>query len=312
MQILGVDFTSRPARAKPITLARGTLADDTLVISGVLRLLSLAAFADALAAPGPWVGAFDFPFGLPRALIDALRWPGAGSRRREDWPRLVRHYAAMERADVVRRFDRFRARRPAGQKYAHRATELAANAHSAMKLVNPPVGWMLHEGAPLLLAAGVHVPGMQNGDRNRVALEAYPGLLMRQIAAGWGERRTPPYKNDAPGKRRPAHRETRVRLLWALVEGEHPLRIRLDVSVGLAAAAADDGTGDTLDALAAAVQAAWGAARAEANYGLPKRFDPLEGWIVSAGSSNNDSVHAAAGASTQALTGASAPRRGAG
>jgi hypothetical protein len=283
VRILGVDFTSRPARAKPITLARGVLADDTLTISTVERLPSLEAFADVLASRGPWVGAFDFPFGLPRELIDALGWPGAGSRRRRDWPRLVQHYAAMDRAVVARKFESFRSQRPVGRKYAHRATELAAGAHASMKLVNPPVAWMLHEGAPLLLAAGVHLPGMRNGDRSRVALEAYPGLLMRSIAAGWGERRAPPYKNDAPGKRRPAHRETRVRLLWALVEGEHPLRIRLDVPVGLAAAVADDGTGDTLDALAAAVQAAWGAARAGSNYGLPKRFDPLEGWIVSAG-----------------------------
>jgi hypothetical protein len=151
-----------------------------------------------------------------------------------------------------------------------------------MKLVNPPVAWMLHEGAPVLLRSGVHIPGLRTGDRSRVALEAYPGQLLRTIAAGWGERRIPSYKNDAPGKRRPAHREARVRLLWALVEGEHPLRIRLDVPVGLAAAVADDGTGDTLDALAAAVQAAYGAACGAPHFGLPSRIDPVEGWIVGA------------------------------
>ncbi len=281
MDILGVDFTSRPTPRKPITVARGTLQGGTLRVATVLRLPSLVELQSLLAAPGPWVGAIDFPFGLPRELIDALGWPGAGARQRRHWPRLVRHYAALDRQEVSALFDQFRARRPQGTKYAHRATELAAGAHPSMKLVNPPVGWMLHEGAPLLLGAGVHLPGMRSGDRSRVALEAYPGHLMRSIAAGWGERRPPPYKNDALRKRRPSHREARVRLLWALVEGEHPLRIRLDVPVGLAAAAVEDGTGDTLDALAAAVQAAYGAAAGAPHFGLPRRFDPLEGWIVS-------------------------------
>lgn len=281
--IIGVDFTSRPSHRKPITVARGRLAGDKLSVSAVDRLPSLDAFARLLEERGPWVGAFDFPFGLPRELIDKLRWPGAGTRTRRYWPKLIHHYAVLDRQQVSVLFDRFRARRPAGRKYAHRATEAPARAHAAMKLVNPPVGWMLHEGAPALLNAGVHIPGIHAGDRSRVALEAYPGFLLRLVTARWGERRTPPYKSDAPGRRRPAHRECRVRLLWALVEGEHPLAIKLDLPVGLAAAAIDDGTGDTLDALAAAVQAAWAASRSDANFGLPRRFDPLEGWIIGAG-----------------------------
>ncbi len=49
-----------------------------------------------------------------------------------------------------------------------------------MKLVNPPVALMFHEGAPRLLASGEHVPGLNAGDKARVALEAYPGLLVRR------------------------------------------------------------------------------------------------------------------------------------
>ena len=44
----------------------------------------------------------------------------------------------------------------------------------------------------------------------------------------------------------------------------------------------DDATGDTLDAIACAVQAAWCAARAGENYGLPRAVDPVEGWIAGA------------------------------
>lgn len=52
-----------------------------------------------------------------------------------------------------------------------------------MKWVNPPVAFMLHAGVPRLLAAGVDLPGLHAGDRGRVALEAYPGLLARELIA---------------------------------------------------------------------------------------------------------------------------------
>ena len=48
-----------------------------------------------------------------------------------------------------------------------------------MKWVTPPVAYMLHAGLPLLLEAGVSLPGLCSGDEARVALEAYPGLLAR-------------------------------------------------------------------------------------------------------------------------------------
>ena len=40
-----------------------------------------------------------------------------------------------------------------------------------MKWVNPPVAWMLHAGVPRLIAAGVHIPVLNDGDLARVALE---------------------------------------------------------------------------------------------------------------------------------------------
>jgi hypothetical protein len=152
-----------------------------------------------------------------------------------------------------------------------------------MKLVNPPVGWMLHAGVPRLLGAGVHLPGLHDGDRTRVALEAYPGFVMRKIAQAHGLRRAPSYKNDAPGKQTDAHREARGFLLRGLVRGPHPLGIATTLPRALARTALDDASGDTLDAIAAAVQAAWGARRADSSYGVPSHADPLEGWIAGAG-----------------------------
>jgi len=76
--------------------------------------------------------------------------------------------------------DAYRNSRPAGSKYAHRATDLPAGSSSPMKLVNPPVALMFHEGARRIAGAGVHVPALCDGDPHRVALEAYPGLLARK------------------------------------------------------------------------------------------------------------------------------------
>jgi hypothetical protein len=50
----------------------------------------------------------------------------------------------------------------------------------------------------------------------------------------------------------------------------------------LAERAIADATGDTIDAVAAAVQAAWALARADDGYGAPLDADPLEGWVVAA------------------------------
>jgi hypothetical protein len=120
--LLGVDFTSAPTRRKPITVARGRLEG-----AGRLRLEDLdalpgfAAFEALLAAPGPWVGGFDLPFGLPRELVVALGWP-------LEWPALVRHVAGLTRAELRAAFAAFCAARPAGSKFAHRACDGPAGA----------------------------------------------------------------------------------------------------------------------------------------------------------------------------------------
>jgi hypothetical protein len=282
VRILGVDFTSAPTRRKPIVVAHGRVDDDRVSIERVERLPDFAAFDALLAAPGPWVGGFDFPFGLPRELVDALRWPGARARSQRGWRAMIAHYASLDRATIRETFARWRATRPVGGKYAHRACEARSLAHPSMKLVNPPVGWMLREGAPRLLAAGVHMPAVSRGDPTRVALEAYPGYVMRTIAGLRGEARAPSYKNDARGKQTEAQRDARVGLMSALIDGAHGFELRTDLSIELFRAAVEDATGDTLDAIACAVQAAWAAQRAGANYGLPARIDPIEGWIVGA------------------------------
>jgi len=267
MRVLGVDFTSAPRRAKPIVVAHGEARRGTLHLVALEPLVDFNAFEALLTRPGPWVGGFDFPFGLPAELVRDLGWPAR-------WKPLVAHCARLTRAELRRALDAYRAARPAGRKYAHRATDGPAGSSSPMKLVNPPVALMFHEGAPRLAAAGLRVPGLARGDADRIALEAYPGLLARAVTRA-------SYKNDARVKQTPERLAARRRILGALERGRHPLRIRVSIpSPTLRRNILQDGSGDCLDALLCAVQAAWGAARP--NYGLPRRVPACEGWIVSA------------------------------
>src|ERR1700752_2371479 len=163
MKIFGVDFTSAPCRRKAITVAAGRLKGATLAIQGIERLETFSAFEALLARPGPWVGGFDFPFGLPAELCRDLGWP-------LEWKALVSHCFGLTRQQLRCALDAYRNSRPAGRKYAHRATALPAGSSSPMKLVNPPVALMFHEGAPRLAASGISIPLLAHGDSRRVAL----------------------------------------------------------------------------------------------------------------------------------------------
>jgi hypothetical protein len=267
VRIYGVDFTCAPRRAKAITVAAGSLRHNRLAIEAVERLESFSAFEAFLARPGPWIGGFDFPFSLPRQLVRDLGWPA-------DWPRLVAHCAAMDRLAFRAVLNAYRMTRPVGGKYVHRATDHPAGSSSPMKLVNPPVALMFHEGARRLLAAGLHIPALLKLDDSRVALEAYPGLLARKQL---GMRES--YKSDTRSEHTPARKGARRNVVRALTAGQ-PLGIRLEAPAAIERRAVDDGSGDTLDALICAVQAAWGWRRRRSNYGLPETAPPGEGWIV--------------------------------
>ncbi|HAL39847.1 MAG TPA: DUF429 domain-containing protein, partial [Polaromonas sp.] len=146
----------------------------------------------------------------------------------------------------------------------------------SMKWINPPVAYMLHAGVPRLLAAGVHLPCLHDGDSHRVALEAYPGLLAREVL---GNRS---YKSDDKAKQTPDRLIARKDLITALEHGQTRLGLRLKVSHAQRDALTDDASGDSLDAVLCLLQAAWAAQQGLPRYGLPPEMDPLEGWIVTA------------------------------
>ena len=278
--LIGVDFSSRPTARKPITLASGQWLGPrgaVLQLQGALRFATLDAFGSWLQQPGPWVGGFDLPFGLPRELVQHLGWP-------TDWPACMDHYATLDRPTIRDTFAAFCNARPVGGKFAHRACDRPAGSSPSMKWVNPPVAYMLHAGVPLLRAAGVRLPAHPSahpsaqapadGDPGRTALEAYPGLLARELI---GSRS---YKSDDKAKQTADRLIARKDLVEALEQGRSRLGLRLKLSAAQRDALADDASGDALDAVLCLVQAAWAAQ--QPGWGLPAGVDPLEGWIVSA------------------------------
>jgi hypothetical protein len=263
----GIDFTSRPTVRKPITVALGQVERGVVRLTALHHHATFESFSEWLRMPGPWIGAFDFPFGLPRELVEQLGWP-------LEWRALIAHYAALSREEVRDTFAAFCDAREVGNKFAHRATDGPAGSSPSMKWVNPPVAYMLHAGVPLLLEAGVHIPHLHPGDEQRVALEGYPGLVARELI---GSRS---YKSDEKIKQTPERLIARKDMVEALEQGRSRLGLRLRMTHAQRDALVDDASGDRLDAALCLLLAAW--ASQQPDHGLPQGTDPLEGWIVGA------------------------------
>lgn len=250
-------------------LALGARRGDVVLLDRIEKLPTLEGFGQWLAQPGDWVGGFDVPFGLPRELVEHLGWP-------LQWADCMAHYASLTRAQIRETFAAFCDARPAGHKFAHRAFDRQAGSSPSMKWVNPPVAYMLHAAVPLLLRAGVHLPGLHAGDTRRVALEAYPGLLARELI----ERRS--YKSDDAAKQTPERLIARKDLLQSLEAGRTRLALRLKLTNAQRDALVQDASGDSLDAVLCMVQAAWAQRHGAPAWGLPPQADSLEGWILTA------------------------------
>jgi hypothetical protein len=131
---------------------------------------------------------------------------------------------------------------------------------------------MFFEGAPRLVDSGVTIPLLQSGDPERIVFEAYPGVLARQLNGRAA------YKSDTAAKQTEEQYETRRSILHRILNGE--IRSSYGLRVDAPKTLADDPSGDQLDALPCAIQAAWAWTMRERGYGAPKSADPLEGWIA--------------------------------
>jgi hypothetical protein len=250
--VIGCDFTSSPSRVKPITVALAKLLKKgrgfVLEFFALERFDTLSSFESFLGGNSrilttPWVGGFDLPFGLPRSLVEEIGWP-------KTWLECMQHYTSLERPSIRATFKAYCDARPPGSKFAHRSTDLIAKSSPSMKWVNPPVAYMLHAGVPILMRAGLSLPGICAGDDKRVALEAYPGLLARQIVAHQS------YKSDDKNKHTSDRLLARERIVQALISGAHQNMGRSIIGQELYKLFVQDPSADSLDAALCTVQAA--------------------------------------------------------
>jgi hypothetical protein len=229
-----------------------------------------------LASGGEWVAAIDFPFGQPKQLITNLGWPTT-------WDGYVRKVAGYSKRDYAKLIDGYRGGRSAADEKEHfRVVDYKAGSLSPMKIYFVPTGKMFHQGSPLLLNSQCRIVPFTTEEGPRVVVEAYPGLVARKFI----QRRS--YKNDDPKKQTPELEEARKALVAALTEAvvmanskrmKDWYGFKVEFKERLADECIVDPTGDKLDAVLAAIQAAWAYSHRNNNYGVPKTCDPLEGWI---------------------------------
>lgn len=264
MIVFGIDFTSRPRLRKPIICLSCTLHEGVLRAHKLQEWRNFHDFERALTIAGPWIAGIDFPFGQSRKFIENIGWP-------RKWADYVIHARTLGRKGFRESLNDYRAVRPYGDRLHRRRTDIASGSISPQKLHGVPVGVMFFEGSPRLIEAGVLIPALQNGDAERIVVEAYPGIVARKFI---GRRK---YKDDRKDKQTADQRIARDDLLHQIRGGElvdYGFRVVAPPSL------ADDPTGDHLDALLCAIQAGWSWTQRQNGFGAPRDCDPLEGWIA--------------------------------
>ncbi len=269
LKVYGLDFTSAPSVAKPITCASAYLDGVCLNVEYVERFCSFADFELFLQRPGPWWAGFDFPFGQPRRLL------AEQGRGHEDWMTFVRWVSQLDAHGFAAWLTKYRTQRSYGDRHHMRETDRLARSCSPMMLYGVPVAKMFFGGVPRLLQAGVSALPMNPQADARVAVEAYPKLVAQRYAAG-GK-----YKADERRRQTAEHKVTRIRILDNLqtrITLDYGLQLQLSQAARTLAEA--DPTGDALDAVLCVVQAAWSARCKKPPHGIPGDCDVFEGWIV--------------------------------
>ena len=270
MKIFGIDFTSAPGKRKPITIADCDLDRRTLRVNQMRLALDFEAFEAQLATRGPSVAGFDFPFGLPSEFLQAAQLPTA-------WCDYVATIARGGREKFEFAVQGFIASQPELSKHPRRMTDQKADSASPLNIVNPPVGKMFFAGAPRLLSAGINVqPCCPNKDR-RIALEAYPALAARALVGG----QTLSYKSNSRANDTENKAAARRTIVAALGDSKKMKIYGFTVAMGsrLQRELIVDSSGDRLDGVLCAVQAAWAYRRRKENWGIPAGY-AHEGWIV--------------------------------
>ena len=264
--IYGLDFTSAPSKSKPIALAEAELLGSTLHIRKLHRFSNFDTWMTFLQRSPEWVAGVDFPLGQPRKLIENLQWGTT-------WQGYVSHVAQMSKPEFVATLNQYREHRAAGDREHLRQTDKLTGAISPMKVYGVPVGKMFFEGAPRMLKAGFNILPCHPTDDPRTVIEVYPALIARHLLARQS------YKSDTKQKQTLTLERSRQDLITQLrsPDFKDSYHFTLDLSDDLALACIQDASGDTLDAILAAIQAAW--TSQQVNWSIPETCDRLEGWI---------------------------------
>ena len=273
-RILGVDFTSRPTRRKPITVADCTLRGDVLEVRTVMKLGSFDEFERLLDSDGPWVAAIDMPFAQPGTLIDALGWP-------RSWRDCVSHVEKLDKTAFESALNGYRNAQPAGHKEHRRRVDELANSIPPMRLHFQPVGKMFFQGAPRLLRSGANIVPCARNDASRTVVEAYPALAAEYLSG------TRSYKHDR--KPKSTHKDARRKIVTGLCGDACAERygVRVLIDTADAEELVRDGKADLLDAVLCALQGAWSSRQPD--FGVPPGCEE-EGWIVDPALVEGDTV----------------------
>ena len=272
MDIIGIDFTSAPKRKKPITTVSCTLDSGVLKVNKFTDLIDFASFEDLLDKPGPWIAGFDFPFGQSRKLVTNIGWSMT-------WEGYVKNVAEMTKDQYIDTLNEYKKDRAVGDKEHKRVTDDLAGSISPQKLFGVPVGKMFFEGAPRLLSSDVSILPVRPNNGNRIALEAYPALVARRWVGKQG------YKSDARSKQTEAHLVARRSIAEGIMSTEFKNIFGFEIicTDEKIQHIIDDATGDQMDALLCAIQAAWAWTQRDKGFGIPEDVDTLEGWITDPG-----------------------------
>ena len=269
MRVIGIDFTSAPSRSKHITQLVCEFNDGMLSTVVYERWQDFRHFEDFLRKPGPWIAGLDFPFGQSRRFIENAPWP-------LDWAAYTQHVAAMSKEEFYDELNGYKIGRAKGDKEHRRVTDRRASSISPQKLYGVPTAKMFYQGVRRIRSANVTIPHLKQGDPQRIVVEAYPGVLARQLIG----RRS--YKNDDESKQtralETARRDIIDRLKHDAVAESHNLTLKVYES--LVDEIIEDASGDLLDALLCAIQAAWSWTLRDEGFGAPSDVDTLEGWIA--------------------------------
>lgn len=273
MRIIGIDITSRPSRRKPLTAAHGDLEESKLSLREIALFHDFEALETCLTEPGPFIMGLDCPLSLPHRFLETIGLP-------LDWEGVTTIIGAMEREEFREVLNRYKQDRASGDKEHFRACDRLAGGVSPQKLYGVPVALMHYEIAPRLMKSRLNLPhlGVWYGHQApRIAFESYPAPLARFLIG-----RNAYKSEDSRKKNAPELKNRRQEIVNGLKGKAFRNRYRLTAVIpdDLQQQAVEDTSGDCLDAILCAVQAAWAWQNRDNHYGAPPDYQSKEGWIA--------------------------------